>query len=280
MFNVVGLGEALFDLLPAGPVLGGAPLNVAVHAQQLGARGVLVSRVGRDALGERLRGEAENRGLDASGLQIDPARPTGTVAVTLEKGEPRYDITKDVAWDHLEFTPELRALADTADAVCFGSLGQRSPRSRETIGRFVESAAKAVRLFDVNLRQDYYSAELLRDSLRRASIVKLNQDELPVVLGLLGMSSLDSLRVEYGLTHAVLTRGAEGTSINGVAGEPVRFPVQPDADSVGAGDACSAGVLTGVLRGWPIERTLALANRMGAYVASVPGATPRLPFTS
>src|SRR5688572_26654682 len=112
MLNVVGLGEALFDLLPAGPVLGGAPLNVAVHAQQLGARGVLVSRVGRDVLGERLRGEVVNRGLDASGLQIDPERPTGTVAVTLVDGEPRYDIVKDVAWDHLEFSPALAASAD------------------------------------------------------------------------------------------------------------------------------------------------------------------------
>jgi fructokinase len=279
MTVIVGLGEALFDLLPGGPVLGGAPLNVAVHAQQLGARGVLVSRVGRDALGTRLLAEAAGR-LDAAALQVDPERATGTVRVTLEKGEPRYDIVKDVAWDHLEFTPELRALAESADAVCFGSLAQRSPRSRETIHRFLESATKAVRLFDVNLRQDYYAADLLRDSLRRASMVKLNQDELPVVLGLLEISSLDALRAEHGLTHAVLTRGAEGTSINGIAGEPVRFPVQPGADSVGAGDACSAGVLTGVLRGWPIERTLALANKMGAYVASVPGATPRLPFTS
>jgi fructokinase len=279
MTVIVGLGEALFDLLPGGPVLGGAPLNVAVHARQLGARGVLVSRVGRDALGQRLLAEAAKR-LDAVALQVDPDRPTGTVRVTLEKGEPSYDIVKDVAWDRLEFTPELRALAESADAVCFGSLAQRSGKSRETIHRFLETAAKAVRLFDVNLRQDYYGADLLRDSLRRASIVKLNRDELPVVLGLLGISSLDGLRAEYGLTHAVLTRGAEGTSINGIAGEPVRFPVQPGADSVGAGDACSAGVLTGVLRGWPIERTLALANKMGAYVASVPGATPRLPFTS
>ncbi|HEX7900777.1 MAG TPA: carbohydrate kinase [Planctomycetota bacterium] len=277
MTTVVGLGEALFDLLPGGPVLGGAPLNVAVHAQQLGARGVLVSRVGRDALGDRLRDEVARRGLDASGLQVDPDRPTGTVAVTLEKGEPRYEITKDVAWDRLEFAP---ALAASADAVCFGTLAQRSPRSREAIRRFLEAAPKAARLFDVNLRQDYYSRDILHESLRRATMVKLNRDELPVVLGLLGMSDLDALRAAYGLTHAVLTRGAEGTSINGVEGEPVRFPAQAGADSVGAGDACSAGVLMGVLRGWTVERTLSLANRLGAYVASVPGATPRLPFTS
>jgi fructokinase len=276
-FTVVGLGEALFDLLPDGPVLGGAPLNVAVHAAQLGARAALVSRVGRDALGDRLRAEVLARGLDASGLQTDPDRPTGTVAVTLENGEPRYDIVKDVAWDHLEDSP---ALAAAADAVCFGTLAQRSPRSRETIHRFLEAATKAVRLFDVNLRQAYYDRGILHESLRRATMVKLNQDELPVVLGLLGMSSLDALRNEYGLTHAVLTRGAEGTSINGVQGEPVRFPAQPGADSVGAGDACSAGILTGVLRGWPLDRTVALAKKMGAYVASVPGATPRLPFTS
>lgn len=272
-FTVVGLGEALFDLLPGGPVLGGAPLNVAVHAQQLGARGVLVSRAGRDALGERLRAEIRGR-LDAAGLQTDPERPTGTVGVTLEKGEPRYDIVKDVAWDRLEPAPEL---AESADAVCFGTLAQRSPRSREAIRGFLDAAAKAVRLFDVNLRQDYYSREILHESLRRATMIKLNETELPVVLGLLELRNLEALRAAYGLTHAVLTRGERGTSINGVEGEPVRFPLQPGADSVGAGDACSAGVLTGVLRDWPVERTLALANRMGAYVASVPGATPRLP---
>lgn len=275
-FTVVGLGEALFDLLPGGPVLGGAPLNVAVHAGQLGARGVLVSRVGRDVLGERLRAEVDGR-LDAAELQTDPERPTGTVGVTLEGGEPRYDIVKDVAWDRLELTPRLRALAASADAVCFGTLAQRSPRSREATRGFLDAATKAVRLFDVNLRQDYYSREILRESLRRATMIKLNEAELPVVLGLLDVPHLESLRAAYGLTHAVLTRGARGTSINGTEGEAARFPLQPGADSVGAGDACSAGVLTGVLRGWTIERTLTLANRLGAYVASVPGATPRLP---
>lgn len=269
---VVGLGEALFDLLPQGPVLGGAPCNVAVHARQLGLRAALVSRVGRDSLGSRLRNELAERGLDLGGLQVDDERPTGTVAVTLENGEPRYDITKDVAWDRLEFAPGL-----SADAVCFGTLGQRSPLARASILRFLDSVPGAARLFDVNLRQDYFSREVVHESLRRATMIKLNEAELPVVLGLLGMPSLDALRSAYGLTHAVLTRGAKGTSINGVTGEPASFPAEPGADSVGAGDACSAGLLFGVIQGWTIERTLALANRMGAFVASRPGATPRLP---
>ncbi len=285
---IVGLGEALFDLLKEGPVLGGAPLNVAVHAHQLGGTGVLAGRIGNDELGARIRRELAARGMSAEHVQIDPERPTGTVGVTFRDGEPQYDIARGVAWDRLEFTPGLESLAGRCAAVCFGSLAQRDPLSRESIGRFLDRARQAVRLFDVNLRQTWYSREILARSLERATIVKLNLSELPRVVDTLELGTSGSvddqaraLRQAYDLQLVVLTRGAEGTVFytrdGRLQGEPVRYPARPDADSVGAGDACSAGLLTGMIRGWPLDRTLALANRLGAYVASVAGATPRLP---
>lgn len=283
---VVGLGEALFDLLPAGPVLGGAPLNVAVHARQLGLDGVLASRVGRDALGARLREELASRSLSAEHLQTDPELPTGTVGVTLRDGEPQYDIVRNVAWDRIEFTPGLEALASRCAAVCFGSLAQRDARSAGAIRRFLDRASGALRLFDVNLRQSYFTRETLAGSLRRSTMAKLNEAELPKVLAALGLKAegedgAELLRKSFGLSCAVLTRGARGTLLftreGRIEGTPVSYPARPDADSVGAGDACSAGLLLGMLRGWTPARTLDLANHLGAYVASLPGATPRLP---
>ena len=172
---VVGLGEALFDLLPAGPVLGGAPLNVAVHAHQLGAEGILVSRVGRDEFGDRIRKELASRSMSADHLQTDPDRPTGTVQVTLRNGEPQYDIVPDVAWDAIDFTADLEALASRCAAVCFGSLAQRGSRSSAAILRFLDRAGRAVRLFDVNLRQRYYSRGVLTAGLERSTMVKLSK---------------------------------------------------------------------------------------------------------
>jgi fructokinase len=290
-FTLVGIGEALFDLLPDREVLGGAPLNVVVHAQQLavplGGRAVMVSRVGADERGQRLRSELAARGLEATYLQTDPDRPTGTVRVTLDQGEPSYDIVRDVAWDRLEFTPELSTLATACVAVCFGTLGQREERARQTIGRFLESATRAIKLFDVNLRQHYYDAALLRRSFELASFAKMNQAELPVVAETLGFhrtgeaDNVEALRKEFKLGGVILTRGARGITLfadDGQMEAPVmRYPAAPNADHVGAGDACSAALLVGMVRDWSPMETLVLANRMGAYVASVPGATPALP---
>ena len=285
---VVGLGEALFDLLPAGPVLGGAPLNVAVHAHQLGAQGILVSRVGRDEFGDRIRKELASRSMSADYLQTDPDRPTGTVQVTLRNGEPQYDIVPDVAWDAIDFTGDLEALAPRCAAVCFGSLAQRGSRSSAAIIRFLDRAGRAVRLFDVNLRQRYYSRAVLTAGLERSTMVKLNETELPRVLQTLGLAvvgevddRMEALRRAFGLGVAVLTRGAQGTvlytSVGRFEGKPVSYPARPNADNVGAGDACSAGLLVGMILGWSPARTVELANHLGAYVASVPGATPVLP---
>ena len=291
--TIVGLGEALFDVFPDREILGGAPLNVAVHAQQmaarLGGRGIPASRIGRDALGRRVIDELSTRGVPTSGLQEDPRLPTGRVLVTLLGGEPHYEIVPGTAWDWLEFTDDLKRIAEECDAVCFGTLGQRSPQSRATIARFLEHATRAIRMFDVNLRQEFFSEEILRASCLRATVVKINEHELPRVHAMLVGTEdtetpdrqADELRRRMDLDAVVLTRGAAGTVLYTAEakteGPPVHYPRAPDADSVGAGDACAAGILIGMLLRWPSTRTLALANAAGAFVASQPGATPRLP---
>ena len=290
--TIVGLGEALFDVFPDGERLGGAPLNVAVHAHQIaqgvGGSGVVASRVGHDALGERVFEELAARGMTADYVQRDAERPTGTVLVELRGGEPSYEIVRDVAWDGLELTAGLERLAGECAAVCFGTLGQRSAAARGAIQEFVGRARGAVRLFDVNLRQAFYTPEVLRRSCELASAVKLNEHELPVVAGALGVDAgggpervAEALRGAFDLEAVVLTRGAAGTVLfgrsGGTEGEPARYERHERADSVGAGDACGAGVLLGMVLGWPAARTVSLANHLGAYVASRPGATPRLP---
>lgn len=290
--TIVGLGEALFDVFPDHRALGGAPLNVAVHAHQLasinGGRGVVASRVGRDEPGREILADVAARGMATDTIQVDDAHPTGRVVVTSNGPDAAYEIVEDVAWDYLEFGDDWRRLAKICDAVCFGTLAQRGERSRETIGRFLDAATGAVRLFDVNLRQDDLSVDLIQRSCTLATVVKLNAAELPRVCAMLGLvdpatqdGQAEALRARFALDAVVLTRGAKGTALytpeGKTEGEPVHVPPAPGADSVGAGDACSAGVLVGRLLGWPAGRIVALADALGAFVASQPGATPRLP---
>jgi fructokinase len=293
VLTVVGLGEALYDVFPDRQVVGGAPLNAAVHAHQMaavfGGRGIPASRVGTDELGRRVVSELTARGIPTFALQQDTARPTGRVVVTLRGGEPSYEIVEDAAWDWLEFTDDWRELAGHCGAVCFGTLAQRSPQARATIEQFLEDAPQAIRMFDVNLRQHYFAGELIRRSCTLATVVKLNEPELPQVLRLLALAPKSgapddqamALRESFGLDVVILTRGAAGTVVytSGVRteGAPLSDPHHPDADSVGAGDACAAGILVGMLLGWPAEQVVSLANAAGAYVASQPGATPQLP---
>ncbi|QDT68669.1 2-dehydro-3-deoxygluconokinase [Planctomycetes bacterium MalM25] len=290
---IVGLGESLFDCFPDREVLGGAPLNVALHANALlglvGGRGVVATRIGRDELGERLLRELGDRGLDTSFVQIDERLPTGRVDVLLDSaGDATYQFLTPSAWDALELDAPLTELARSCDAVVFGTLGQRDKASREAIQSFLLDAPMAIRLFDVNLRQDFYSAEIIDRSLRLASAAKFNEDELTIVARLLGLDpelkvgqSTAFFLKRYDLDWLALTRGPRGTLLVAQdrhhAGEEATFPQDSKADTVGAGDACSAGLLYGSLRGWPQEKTATLANRLGAYVASRPGATPKLP---
>ncbi|MBS33344.1 MAG: carbohydrate kinase [Verrucomicrobiales bacterium] len=280
---IVGLGEALYDLLPTGPALGGAPLNAAVQSHQLGNRAVVASRIGGDALGQALLHDLTTRGMDTAFIQRDPAAPTGTVEVILRNGEPEYDIVRNVAWDRLAWDESLASLAKQCDAVCFGTLGQRFEPAHSTIRQFA-AASQSVRLFDLNLRQDFFSAELLETGCRAASIVKMNETELATAVSLLGLGQAEpipALLKRFDLDLFVLTRGRDGTMLHTgntvVTGQPAPFKPEPDADPVGAGDACSAAILHGAVRRWPLQKTADLANRLGAFVASRKGATPLLP---
>jgi fructokinase len=303
-FLIVGLGELLWDLLPEGKKPGGAPANFAYHARALGDEGLPVSRIGADSLGRELRGRLDELGLPGKYVQVDPQRPTGTVHVALDsRGIPTFTITPEVAWDHLAWDRELEALAARADAVCFGSLAQRGSTSRATIRAFLSATRpSALRVFDVNLRQHWYSQEVLRDSLERSSIVKLNEAELPVVLEALGLpggetprsgrktsrsggrraraleNGCRALRDAFGLALVCLTLGAEGSLLCTAPGcfrsPGVKVEV---ADTVGAGDAFTAVLCHHWLRGSPLERTAEAANRYGAWVASQAGPTPTAP---
>ena len=207
----------------------------------------------------------------------------------LEAGQPTFTFTPDIAWDHLQFTHEWAEFAAKCDAVCFGTLAQRSPQSRETIWRFLDAAPQAIRLFDVNLRQGFYDRDSIVEGCRRATLLKLNEHELPVVGELAGLSAgpphvqLARLRDKFDLAAVVFTRGERGTMMvleSAIVDPPaVSYPSGPSADAVGAGDACSAGVLVGWLLDLPTERIAELANHLGAFVASQPGATPVVPLT-
>ncbi|MEX0776941.1 MAG: PfkB family carbohydrate kinase [Phycisphaeraceae bacterium] len=300
-FTIVGLGEALFDVFPdrdPPEVLGGAPLNVAVHAHQLalgrGGRGVVVSRIGQDNLGRQLLEALAQRGMTTDFLQSDPDRSTGQVYVdTTDPHDPQYDIAAHVAWDWLQFDPDAESLARGCQAVCFGTLAQREAQTRNAIMRFLEVAQRAIRLFDVNLRQHYYDHRILRRSCEYATAAKLNHRELEIVNRELGIDAppLDSAEAvdqqamallrKFKLKQVFVTRGEQGmtayTASGPIVGEPANYAPVQGADGVGAGDAASAGVLVGLLLRWPLERIVTLANHAGAFVHGQRGATPALP---
>lgn len=279
----VGLGEVLWDMLPAGKQVGGAPANFAYMMALLGHRGVVASRAGNDALGEELRERLDALRLDVSCLQADSTHATGTVKVHLDReGQPEYEITEGVAWDSLEWTPAWQQIAPEADVVCFGSLAQRATQSRATIRGFVAATrSTALRIFDVNLRQKFYSEEVLSESLRLANAAKLNEQELPIVMRELGLkydddrSGAAALRGEFDLKLVCVTRGDKGSllvteeSIDEHPGFRTRV-----ADSVGAGDAFTAALAHHMLAGSSLRVMNEAANRLAAWVASQSGATP------
>jgi len=291
-YSIIGIGEALFDMLPGGEQLGGAPINLAIHAHQLLAplsgRGVPVSRVGQDGLGQRVAEVLAERGLTTDYLQTDPDRETGQVFVELDaRGQPDYDIADQVAWDMLQFDPDLEDLARHTDAVAFGSLAQRDAQSRNTIYRFLDATKpRVIRLFDVNLRQSYYDRFVIERSLERATVLKLNQDELPVLANLFHIDGdtdeqVRSLIKKFELKSVAMTRGKDGTTLYSGGerydGEPASYDAAENADPVGAGDACAAALLVAMITRRGPQQAVDLANRVGAYVASQPGATPVLP---
>lgn len=283
-FKAVGIGECLWDDFPSGRQPGGAPANFAYIAGQLGDRGIIASRVGDDADGRELVQQLERRGIDTSRIQIDDSHHTGIVSVELDGGQPRYVITENVAWDNLEMSSEWRSMAAECDAVCFGSLAQRTESSRKAIKEFVSLTPKsAKRVFDANLRQSYYSEAVLIDSLRLANIVKLNEDELDVVTEATGIGGsgqqvrAEILRDEFEIDIVCITRGANGSFLiaaNGCSDNPGLATELCDA--VGAGDAFTAAMIHGVLRSWDLNTINQYANRVAALVASRRGAMPEI----
>ena len=275
-------------MLPSGPQLGGAPANFAYFASLLGEEGIVASRVGLDDLGDRAVDRIAGHGLSTEAIQRDEIYPTGTVEVALgPDGQPEFTINGNVAWEHMAWTSGWSALAARADAVCFGTVCRHQAGSATAVISFLEALRpSALRLFDVNLRQDRYTPALLNDSFQQAHIVKLNDEELRTVCPLLDLGGKDlggddlesmarQLRERYELEVVCVTRGAEG-SLLVTASETMAHPgVLVDVvDTIGAGDAFTAVLASGYLRGVPLERVSEAANRLGAWVASQTGAMP------
>jgi len=284
--QVVAIGEVLWDMLPAGKQLGGAPANFAVHAAELGLSAALISRVGRDALGEQIHARFQSRGLPTDTLQIDPAAPTGTVDVTVDAaGQPMYTIQEHAAWDFLAVTPEAYGAMEDAFAVCFGSLGQRSMAARSTVRELLSlpTLLADLRMFDVNLRPPFWTPEVIKQSLLLANSLKLNDHELPILADQFGIAGNDCKRLKglaekFNLKLVALTRGAHGSLLlaDGQWSDHPGVPVTVQ-DAVGAGDAFTAALVVGWLRGRDLDEINDHANRVAAYVCSQRGATPDLP---
>jgi fructokinase len=286
VYTILGIGELLWDLLPEGPQLGGAPANYTVMAGRLGDRATVISRIGRDVLGDRAIEVLKPFPVDCGLLQVDSAQPTGSVTVELKDGQPSYTIHQPVAWDFFEETQEWLDMAALADAVCFGSLAQRSEQSRRTIHALVRTTRpECQRIFDVNLRAPFYNAEIVRESLQLASVMKMNDVEVPLALDLLGLPPAGSLREgaerllsEFaGLTLVAITRGGEGSLLVSRSEwhehPGIRIKV---ADTIGAGDAFTAAMTHYLLRGAPLNVLNEAGNRWGGFIASRSGAMPAI----
>ena len=282
---MVGLGEVLWDLLPSGRVLGGAPANFAYMASVLGDEGIVASRIGNDDLGREAFQAMQDLGLNTSYVQTDDLHPTGSAAVSIDPGgQPNFTIKNGVAWDFLRWTREWDELSGRADVVCFGSLAQRSPTSAVTIESFLRNTREgALRVCDVNLRQSFYNREVLRKSIQYAHVLKLNEQELPQVSSLLnlGIGTEETLAKrllkESALRLVCITRGARGSLIvseeKTVEHKGFRVKV---ADAVGAGDAFTACLAHHYVRGLPLEEISESANRFASWVATQTGATPAI----
>ena len=283
---VVGMGEALWDVLPEGRKIGGAPANFAYHVSQFGLPGIVVSAVGDDPLGDEILENFDSKGLTH---KVDKVPyPTGTVQVELDRdGIPMYDIKENVAWDNIPFSPELEEIAKNTRAVCFGSLAQRNVVSRNTISKFLDSMPKnddSLVVFDVNLRQGFYTKEILCDSMERCNILKINDEELVAVSRLFGYPGIDLqdkcwiLLGKYNLKMLILTCGVNGSYVF----TPGKVSFQPTpkvevADTVGAGDSFTAAFISSILKGESVEEAHSKAVRTSAFVCTQKGAMPILP---
>lgn len=283
---VIGMGEALWDVLPEGKKIGGAPANFAYHVSQFGLPSCVVSAVGDDALGKEIVENFTSKGLNQ--LLFEVPYPTGTVQVEIDAaGVPQYEIKENVAWDNIPFTPELEKLAKRTRAVCFGSLAQRNVVSRETINAFLDampSNPDNLVVFDVNLRQGFYTKEILCNSMKRCNILKINDEELVTVSRMFGYPGIDLqdkcwiLLGKYNLKMLILTCGINGSYVftpGNVSFQPT--PKVEVADTVGAGDSFTAAFIASILKGKSVAEAHSLAVRTSAFVCTRPGAMPILP---
>lgn len=303
---IVGFGEALVDVLPSGEVIGGAPLNFAVRAAQLtqllGWSAALISRIGSDERGEKILRHLQQTSLDTSSIQIDGVHPTGFVDITLDHGQPSYVIGERVAWDHITPDENCLNLARRSSAFCFGTLSQRSTQTIDTLTLCLAIADQAVKIFDINLRKPYPPIELIEACMKCADILKCNVEELLLLANWLGLNEstelVDSnaepdtrnstlarniateLQARFELRGVFWTQGAEGCVLQrgqlATTADVPQFPVAPDADAVGAGDAAAAALAVGLVANWPDTKIVAVANQCGALAASQRGAT--IPF--
>jgi fructokinase len=283
--RILGIGEVLWDLLPSGAQLGGAPANFAYHASALGAEACIVSRVGTDARGDEILRRLHEMGLNTACLQFDAVRPTGTVTVAVDAlGQPCFDIHADVAWDALEADVGAYGAAASADAVCFGTLAQRSAQSRTAIRDLVAATpSEALRILDVNLRQQYYTRAIIEESLALATVLKVNDTELPRLATMLSLTGdihaqIDQLLERWQLRAVAYTRGEFGSLLRTTQGwsDHPGIPTRV-VDTVGAGDSFTAAMALGLLKGWALDDVNTHANRLASFVASHAGGTPVLP---
>jgi fructokinase len=284
-FKIIGIGEVLWDLLPGGAQLGGAPANFAFHSHALGAQASVITRVGNDDLGHAILRKLDEQGIADGTMQLDDNAPTGTVTVSLsEHGVPTYTIHEHVAWDRLTVAPRAVQVVREADAICFGSLAQRSETSRISIQTLLAAGrGVSLRVFDINLRQHYYSREIIEQSLLLANVLKLNDGELKIVGEMLGLKGsirhqVESLAQKYALELVALTCGADG-SLLFLGGQWSDCPSVPTeiADTIGAGDAFTAAMVLGFLHKMGLDDINAFANEVARYVCTCAGATPSLP---
>ena len=281
---IVGLGEALWDCLPEGRKLGGAPANFAFHAAQFGFNACAVSAVGNDALGDETLKAFDAKGLNYIMPRVD--YPNGTVSVELDaEGVPTYDIKQQVAWDNIPFTPEIEEAARHCQAVCFGSLAQRSPVSHHTIARFLDATpSTCLKIFDINLRQRFYTKEVIKEGLKRCDILKINDEELVTIGRMFGYPGLDMenkcwlILGKYNLKMLVLTCGTNGSYVFTAGQLSIQeTPKVAVADTVGAGDSFTGAFAAATLSGMPVNQAHELAVKVSAYVCTQNGAMPALP---
>lgn len=280
--TILAFGETLWDLLPSGAKLGGAPFNFAYRINSLGDQGLMISRLGSDELGNKAWDQILSLGMDPRFIQRDDRWPTGTVEITLdENNNPDYFIVPDVAYDHVAITDELLEQASKADAICYGTLSQRSSAARRTLDRILEECADALKLLDINLRKDCFSTEIIASSLERADLLRLNEEEARSLADLFDLpydgvvAFGERIIKRYGLSYCLVTLGERGAFVLSAEGEKVYEPGYrvKVVDPCGSGDAFTAGCLHRLLHGASLSECCRLGNTLGAIVATQAGAT-------